>query len=352
MKTYFKLFACCIPVKGFGRSVIYDVQRNAFEHIPNLLHELLQECRTSSIEELEYQYASEDYEGLVKFLNYLIAHEYGFWTTSPEEFPDMPVQWDYPGTISNAIVEYDTAASPYDLFALLRELDQLGCQYLQLRIFGKGSFQLLEDVASCIAASVLKVADIVIPCWDAPDLNAIFGLMKAQHRIIPLSLYRCPATISIPEDLAADKFLMSRLNISTQELVHDHVGEITNPDNFIVNVDFFMEAKGYNTGLNKKVCIDVAGGIKNHISHASVFGNLCTDALSETVGSIAFQSKWKMNNDKLEKCRDCEYRYMCLNNSDILFTEDGAAKQHACLYDPYTQEWMPAAGFHPDIAVK
>ena len=40
-ELYFKLFASCIPVKGFIRSMIYDLHRFNFELIPNSLYKIL-----------------------------------------------------------------------------------------------------------------------------------------------------------------------------------------------------------------------------------------------------------------------------------------------------------------------
>ncbi|HEY4572343.1 MAG TPA: hypothetical protein VIJ26_00200 [Thermoanaerobaculia bacterium] len=42
----FQLFACCLPVKGARRSLLCDVQRQAFQFIPNGLYEILTEPLT------------------------------------------------------------------------------------------------------------------------------------------------------------------------------------------------------------------------------------------------------------------------------------------------------------------
>jgi SPASM domain peptide maturase of grasp-with-spasm system len=338
MKTFFKLFACCIPVKGYGRSIIYDLQRNAREYIPNLFFELLQECRQLSKEELQENYTPEDFEGILKFLDYLAKHEYGFWTTCPEEFPDMNLHWDYPGNISNAILEYHTDHS-YNMEQVLNDLAQLGCRYVQLRVFGEGSQQLLESIATITATSAIKVIDVLMPYWQGLDWESIFTLMRKQNRIIPFSIYACPENCFDLEQIRNDNFLASRINISTQVFVAGHVKEAVQEANFTVNTDFFSEAMEYNTGLNKKVCIDINGNIKNHLSHTAIFGNISRDSLQDVTNLLSFQAKWKINNDKMERCKDCEYRFMCMDNTDIEYREDGIYKKEDCGYDPYTQTW-------------
>lgn len=105
-QVFFKLFACCIPVKGASRTALYDLQRNSFEYIPNILYDLIQECKQFSAAELQLRYPASAWQGISKFLDYLEENEYGFWTSTPECFPDMSLEWDFPGKISNAIIEF------------------------------------------------------------------------------------------------------------------------------------------------------------------------------------------------------------------------------------------------------
>jgi len=51
------------------------------------------------------------------------------------------------------------------------------------------------------------------------------------------------------------------------------------------------------------------------------------------------QEKRFISNDIIEKCKDCQYRYMCLSNSDI---EEKAGKFHkinSCTFNPYENKW-------------
>ena len=51
----FKLFSCCIPVRGALRSTICDVQRRTFSFIPNKLHELLIDYKDKDIDFIKYE---------------------------------------------------------------------------------------------------------------------------------------------------------------------------------------------------------------------------------------------------------------------------------------------------------
>lgn len=68
---FFKLFANCIPVKGYKRSIVYDLQRNDFSFIPNELFELLTEYKHLSITELKELYP-DDVETIDEYYSFLI----------------------------------------------------------------------------------------------------------------------------------------------------------------------------------------------------------------------------------------------------------------------------------------
>ena len=51
---YIKLFANCIPIKGFRRSFIYDLQRpTASNAIPNDLYDIIVKYHMQSVEEIK-----------------------------------------------------------------------------------------------------------------------------------------------------------------------------------------------------------------------------------------------------------------------------------------------------------
>lgn len=336
---YFKLFACCIPVKGYGRSALYDLQRNSFEYIPNLLFELLEDCKNLSKADLQEKYQADEWPGINKFFSYLEENEYGFWTRTPEEFPDLSMQWDHPGKLTNAIVEYKVGYSPFKLNSVFNSLEQLRCSDIQLRLFGDCSLKLIKGVIESLYGRYFCVIDLFIPHSDKLDVEELLVLLKSEHRIIPLTIYNCKnkeVKNYINED---DKFLLSRVHITGENFYPGKVKEQVSLGTFYVNTEFFSESYSFNTGLNRKLCIDIDGNIKNHISHKTVFGNICNDNPADIIESPAFQKLWKVKNDNIEICNVCEHRYMCMHNSDIIYKKGKAYKKQLCNYNPVTQNW-------------
>ncbi|HHH54241.1 MAG TPA: hypothetical protein ENK91_11315, partial [Bacteroidetes bacterium] len=118
-----------------------------------------------------------------------------------------------------------------------------------------------------------------------------------------------------------------------------NIDEKISLNSFVINTQTFTEAQNHNIGLNKKVCINSKGKIKNFLTHEKDFGNIQHHKLSEVVDSSSFRNLWNISNDKIEKCKDCQYRYMCLSNSDIEEKAGKFYKINSCTFNPYLNKW-------------
>lgn len=101
-----------------------------------------------------------------------------------------------------------------------------------------------------------------------------------------------------------------------------------------------MEAKLFNSCLNKKVGIDVDGMIKNCPSQNSSFGKIGNEKLLEVCLRNDFQQIWGVKKDSITECMDCEFRYICSDcRVYIKDSSDGLSKPEKCNYDPYKGVW-------------
>ena len=146
-RPYFKLFANCIPVKGFRRSIICDLQRNQFDFIPNDLFNILEELKTKEYFKIKEPLNLEDKETLDEYFDFLIKKEYGFWCSEQElkYFPELDRSFETPSIITNAIIDVDSIAL-HDFQNIYCQLNDLGCKDLQIR------FLMTAPQGSCNAA--------------------------------------------------------------------------------------------------------------------------------------------------------------------------------------------------------
>jgi len=104
-------------------------------------------------------------------------------------------------------------------------------------------------------------------------------------------------------------FLQKDIRVQTEEII--------SLDKFTINFHSFTEAQTHNLGLNRKVAIDAQGHIRNAIGHPHSFGIVNQQNIQAIISQANFQEKWLISNTRIEKCKDCQYRFCCLSNSDI-----------------------------------
>ena len=132
-KKYLCLFANCLIVKGFYRSLICDTQRGRFYFVPNSLYYLFKNNSYVNLERLRLKMISNDLEILNEYIEFLEINELIFYSNSLEEvkaFPKLSLDWDFPALITNCIIDLN---SKNFFNKTIKQLGFLGCRYIQLR---------------------------------------------------------------------------------------------------------------------------------------------------------------------------------------------------------------------------
>jgi len=338
-KPYFRLFADCIPVKGASRSAICDVSRKNIKFIPNLFYEILIENKTKSVNELKAFYKHEYDQGIDQYFQALTEEAWGFWCDNPQSFPDIDLTWEFPAVISNAIIDINEH-SKHDYHKLCTELNELGCQALQFRIYEKMSLEKLAEHLSYFDQSRLRSIEILLKYSEEINTQALLNLVKIHQRIVEIIIHSAPTDETVPlSDYHQIIYTTNPLND------HSFCGVIKKND-FILNLELFSEAQHFNSCLNRKISIDVNGEIRNCPSMKQSFGNFKTTTFREVLEQDSFKEVWSIKKDQIDICKDCEFRYICTDCR--AHTEDPTnkyAKPAKCAYNPYTTEWETAPEF-------
>lgn len=75
------------------------------------------------------------------------------------------------------------------------------------------------------------------------------------------------------------------------------------------------------------------------------FGNIKDTTLEDALNHKDFKKYWNLTKDKIEVCKDCEFRYICTDcrayTERTHENEKGldTSKPLKCGYNPYTGEW-------------
>jgi radical SAM protein with 4Fe4S-binding SPASM domain len=117
--------------------------------------------------------------------------------------------------------------------------------------------------------------------------------------------------------------------------------KISNTDDFLLNIDGFLESQKYNLFYNRRIFIDNENNIKHSIEENEKYGMIKNQNLIEIISNNEFKKLWGISKNQIEVCRDCEYRYICPDNR--IPVEKGKDLYYHltdCNYNPYTNLWQ------------
>lgn len=329
MDKKIKIFACCILVKGFTQSTICDIQRDCFDVIPNSLYDLLKENEGLSVVEIKNKYDSSEHETIDEYLDFLISQEYIFFTDKPELFPKLNEEWDTPSVISNSIIDFDIDSS-HRIEPIIAQLTQLKCQAVEIRLFSEFPFSFIKDLLESTVNSTLRSISLVM------KYNASISLAEVKSLFdMPVSLTQITVHGYYGNEAKLDEELPI---LATNAVINDesHCGVISKY-NFTSNIMLYTESQKHNNCLNRKISIDRFGFIKNCPSLNVSFGHVNSTTLIEAMNIPALKSLWNISKDQVEVCRDCEYRYVCVDCRAYKKDQTNVfSKPLKCNYDPYT----------------
>jgi SPASM domain peptide maturase of grasp-with-spasm system len=338
MLRYFNLFSNCIPTKGFKNAILCDLQLNRYIQIHDEIYSLLENSIQLDFEHLKNVYSIDDLNELYSYFEYLENEGYGKFTTFKFEFPKLELDFETPFKINNAILDYNNE-SKYDIKNALNRLSETSCVAVQIRYFDFTHLTKLIPILDAHSKTDINSLELVLKGLNSFDYNEITKLFIKFSKLRKLVVFNRPHFITKKVSDENNEYgylfeLMDNLNSA------DDCGNV-NKDLFFANIDSYTEALGFNSCLNKKISIDVDGEIKNCPSFKTGFGKFNVGTSFDTIIKLdSFNSFWKINKDKVEICKDCEYRYICTDCRALLKDpKNQLSKPLKCNYNPYQGVW-------------
>ena len=337
MKTSnFILFADCIPVKGFNRSIICDTKNNKYFFIPNGLYDILEKYNGESLESIKKDFNYEYNEIIDDYFTFLLDNRLVFHNANPELFPKINAQWSSPSKITNAIIDYEDVMHNFN--DLISQFETLKCSYIQLRFFKSTNLKFINELVQYLnnQKSRIVAIDFIIPYDKRFEIEDLNSLLRHNNRIHSIIMHNAPNNKSYE---AVNNNMGYLMMIEKNILNEKHCG-IINEEYFYSNIKLYSESQSYNTCLNRKISIDKEGNIKNCPSMSKSFGNIKDTTLEEAISHPDFKKYWNISKDQIEVCKDCEFRHICTDcRAYIEDPNDQYSKPLKCGYNPYTNVW-------------
>jgi SPASM domain peptide maturase of grasp-with-spasm system len=331
---WFKLFASCIIVKGKSCSVISDIERSSLYDLPNDFLEVLELSKTKSIEQIKNIFKNELDSEINDFFEKFVKEEIGFYTSEPASFPEIDLTWDSPNLITNSIIEIDTFSN-FDFNDIFFQLNSLGTKAIQLRFLYPPDIDYLEFLLHFFKTSRINHIEILVAYNETIKIEDLYELVNKHKRLVRIMIYSSP----IEELIKHENQLINNVIVFFKKDIRVDSSEKITLDRFKTNIISFSEAQKHNLGLNRKICIDKEGYLKNYLTHSTSFGNIFRDKITDIVRKKEFQEKWFISNDLIDKCCDCQYRYFCVSNSDIIKEKGIYFKNDICTFNTNANTW-------------
>ena len=332
MAMTFQLHANCLPVRGARRSVVCDVQRGRYSFIPNQLYTILVDLKGRTLGQIKAAYENSHDAVIDSYFEFLLQKEYGFYSDEPDAFPGLDLSWDDPALITNAIIEIDSGSS-HDYGAIFKELRELRCQALQLRVSAPMAVGDLCMILDQTGPTSLRSIDLVLQHSSEFEEEKLHELCIRYQAISQITLYSSPY-----EKHSVLRPLGVRVMFHQGHINRECCGQV-HPAYFSVNIAHFTEALHYNSCLNRKISICADGDIRVCPSIPPSLGNIKTTTLSAVLTDDRLMALWGITKDAVDVCRDCEFRYICTDCRAYTVGSNRTGKPSKCSYDPYTARW-------------
>lgn len=338
LSSYFILSSSCAMTKGYRRTLIQDFIRNYADFVSNDYYELSMLLDRHKVCEIMEMVDEKSHAHFFEFLDFMLKKEYSFLTEDISLFPPISTKLDDSSQqITDAIIEIDEEHS--DMVTVknfLGELNSVRCKDIQIRLFSFSGFSSLNKIAELVQNYELNYVEIHIDNSSIITYEECCKILFEYAQISNIFLYNAPIYS------AKDYYERGEGNVDIQlgsviyigdKLDSGKCGIINKYCQVYGNRSFFTMSKDYNSCLFKKVSLDRNGMVKNCPSLPETYD--LSLGLSNIIESLDFRKYWNIKKDDIEVCKDCEFRYNCLDCRAHTLDRNTYSKPASCKYNPY-----------------
>ncbi|HSH67194.1 MAG TPA: grasp-with-spasm system SPASM domain peptide maturase [Bacteroidia bacterium] len=334
MSNVYMQFSNCIPVKGFNRTAIYDLQRYRYILTSNFFYDLLIENKNKLlIDNIE--------PDLKDYLDELIEDEWGLIINkeTADIFPSFNLQWDHYSTITNSQIDfYNDEKYISDFFGIVvPQLEELTCKHIQVNFLQVFSYNETISFLSQFDDTNIESVIVHMP-YVSFSMEQIQQLFEVQPRLMSVVMYDSPKNLKNPNPEVKLFYTEENISVRNKTTIYSQY--------FALNIPTFTESQKHNTYYNRKLCIDAFGNIKNDPEHERSFGNIKNNTLKEAINSNGFKDFWFIHKEMIDVCKECEFKHMCVDASIPLKRDNNTwFRSTECNYNPYISKWENEEGY-------
>jgi SPASM domain peptide maturase of grasp-with-spasm system len=311
------LFANCILTKGYNNYILQDLQKGRWYYVPEFMNEIITFSKNKFLKEIKIKYGKELEDVIDYYVNYLLNNNLAFVTNlSIDLFPPLNLDWDAPNIITNLIIDENHINNN-----ILKKL-----HVDNVTIIDNESNKEQKKIE-------FKAETIYVYIKWGRNWKKKLKKYIDNDKISLFIIYDSDTE----RDFVLKKYIVSFIS-KTNEIALK---------NMIPSIPLFTESQNHNTYYNRKVFIDKEGHIKNLLKTNQSFGKI--DRISDLISIVKkkeFQYYWKINKEKIDICKDCELRHMCVDSRVPIKRNDNEwYHTKECNYNPFISKWKHEKGY-------
>ncbi|MBO4738702.1 MAG: hypothetical protein J5606_03985 [Bacteroidales bacterium] len=317
-----KLFSDILVVDGFQRSLIQDYNRKKTFFIPLELSDLIKRYDGKiSINQINKLKKHKQKNIYIEYYEFLKENDIIFIVEDSLQnlFPKISKKYELPFNIDCLTI-------------LLSNINYT----IIYKAFEKGLFN--------------TIACFSITCCDEVHLKDIHALIdiisRSEARYVKITIQK-DRHLTYKNSLLLIEYIDISIKYNFfQEIVY----QIKYPK-FSNIFALYIESLYYNPYFHKQIFIDYDGAIKNTPETEDVGFNIKfinkESTFEKIVNNSSLKRYDKITKDKIEICKVCEMRYMCINNKVPQKKGQYWYYQTSCIYNPFICKWADDENFVP-----
>lgn len=303
----------CPVVTGYNRACIYDLPRKEYSFIPKEYSKSISQLNGMPIQKIK---------GIDKnWLKWFYEKEYCYNVPVKfsSNFVDIDYTWSTPSVITNAIIEINKSLEDFPF----RILEEAICKHILIRFI---DFSSSKDTIAYLNKNILNIT------FHSVDIHLVNNKSELNET----------------EVIKIFKDGVQAINDIEFVKITSKSSKYFKPK-FIIDIRTYLESQKYNLFFNKKLFFSSKGEINNYpktknIGYVKNINSIVD--LKKMISKNKSYLLWNISKDKIDVCKDCEFRNMCIDSRIPLKRKDGSYYyQNECSYNPYISKWSKDNGF-------
>ncbi len=244
-----------------------------------------------------------------------------------------------PSLITNAIVKIGIdKQNLYNIDFIISCFHHLLCKHIVVDFDGYATIKDLRMLFKTINKYNIHETLLILNYSELFHSDEFAEVVLSSNRLKAIIIFSCPFNKNLENYVHYYKQTRKRQNYNKSKF------------EFIPNNQLFLESLNHHSYFNRKLYLNEHGVIKNASECKDIFGLIheykSFNKIEEIIKSQSFQKYWNIKKDDCTICKDCEYRYMCIDNRlPFQAYDNNWYHKIECNYNPYIAKWKGDEGY-------